>query len=83
MCMLRCRLFVKQQQQAVKVHDPLVLAEDFEALIGTSGYILSIAQTRQDLSDKTKTSEVLQASLHRQVFFCCTDPSVMTSQALC
>lgn len=65
-CLPRCRCFVKQQDQAVKVHDPVLLAEYFEALIGTSGYVQSIAETRQDISDKVKTSETVHASVSRQ-----------------
>ena len=65
-CLLRCRCFVKQRDQAVKVHDPVLLAEYFEALIGTSGYVQSIAETRQDISDKVKTSEAMHASVSRQ-----------------
>lgn len=57
---------MKQQDQAVKVHDPLVLAEYFEALIGTSGYVTSIAKTRQGLSERIKVCEVLQATIERQ-----------------
>jgi hypothetical protein len=65
-CLLRCRCFVKQQDQAVKVRDPVMLAEYFEALIGTSGYVQSIAETHQDISDNVKTSETVQASVSRQ-----------------
>ena len=64
-CLLCCRCFVKQQDQAVKVCDPVLLAEYFEALIGTSGYVQSIAETRQDISDKVKTSETMHASVSR------------------
>ena len=57
---------MKQQDQAVKVHDPLLLAEYFEALIGTSGYVTSIAQIRQGLSERIKMCEVLQATIDRR-----------------
>ena len=43
-----------------------MLAECFEALIGTSGYVSSIAQTRQVISDNVKACEALQAHVDRQ-----------------
>ena len=61
-----CRCFVRQQDQAVKVCDPLVLAEYFEALIGTSGYAASVAHARQGVSDRIKKNEVLRAAVDRQ-----------------
>jgi hypothetical protein len=64
-CLLRIRCFVKQQDQAVKVHNPVLLAEYHEALIGASGYVQSIAEKRQDISDKEKTSEAIHASVSR------------------
>ncbi|CAL5221331.1 g3506 [Coccomyxa viridis] len=64
------RCFVKQQDQAVKVHDPLVLAEYFEALIGTSGYVTSIAKTRQGLSERIKVTERRRSEISPDVRKC-------------
>ena len=65
---------MKQQDQAVRVQDPLVLAEYFEALIGTSSYVMSIAQARQGLSERVDASEVLQTSVDRQALCSCHRP---------
>ena len=64
LCLL-CRCFVKQQDQAVKVHNPLLLLEHFEALVGTSGYVVSISEARQHRSDKHMLCEGLQSDVNR------------------
>ncbi|CAK0781352.1 hypothetical protein CVIRNUC_005352 [Coccomyxa viridis] len=59
------RCILKQQDQAVKVHHPLLLTEHFEALVGTSGYVVSISETRQHLSDKHTACEGLEVDIDR------------------
>ena len=54
----------------MKVHNPLLLTEHFEALVGTSGYIKSISETRQHLSDKHGTCEGLEADISRHGLDC-------------
>ena len=61
---------MKQQDQAVKVHHPLLLTEHFEALIGTSGYVMSVLETRQHLSDKHSACEGLQMEIDRHGLDC-------------
>ena len=61
---------MKQQDQAVKVHHPLLLTEHFEALVGTSGYVVSISETRQHLSDKHTACEGLEVDIDRHGLDC-------------
>ena len=56
---------MKQQDQAVKVYHPLLLTEHFEALVGTSGYVVNISETRKHLSDKHTACEDLQSDITR------------------